>query len=161
MTTVRKPHKKDVRAKALKIMVEGGSANDVHVQLAIPLSTAQSWMRDYKVDRFQIAPMRAHHSEKDRQRALLLFREGKGYKATAKELALPVYTVRDWHREFANGMFEPERKNVSNREALKSKELHEAVVALSDAGRSHNEIVKLTGVRLQTVRSWLRRVQNV
>lgn len=46
MTTTRKPHTKNVRAKALKIMVEGGSANDVHVQLAIPLSTAQSWMRD-------------------------------------------------------------------------------------------------------------------
>jgi len=51
---------------------------------------------------------------KYREKALKLFEEGFGYKRVATLLNLSIFTVRDWHRLYRSGFFEPQIRNPGN-----------------------------------------------
>lgn len=150
------PYSREVRSQAFRIMNHGGSAFDVHSALEVPLCTATDWLRDFKVNRFEVTPSRSLYSKEIRQKALFLFQQGKGYKAVASALALPVYTVRDWHRSFKNGRFIPQPRKQTSWPEPKSNEVREKVQMLADIGLSNYKISEITGVCVSTVRLWLK-----
>lgn len=49
-----------------------------------------------------------------REIALQLFEEGMGYKRVASHLNLSMHTVRDWHRLYRCGSFEPKIREPGN-----------------------------------------------
>ncbi len=57
------------------------------------------------------------HSEDVKAKAIRLFERDFGYKATAKILDIPVYTVRDWKRDWKAGFFKA--SNLSCAELLR------------------------------------------
>ena len=103
--------------------------------------------------KFEVVPTRKICPKKIRQEALLLFQQGRGYKAVAKQLGLSIYTVRDWHQEFQNESFviNPKRgNNISQSDREKIFELH-------NAGLSRKEIASIMEIGFYSVRYTLRK----
>jgi len=92
-----------------------------------------------------------------RQRAFALFEKGYGYFATARILKLSIFTVRDWHRLYKEGFFEPELKKPGNCHSnLLPKEIKEKVREEYEAGVSVTSLCTKYGKSKSTIRYWLK-----
>ncbi len=149
-----KPYSKAIRQKALRLMTTGATAWDLVEKLDISYSSAKMWRSAFLSGNFSVEPIREKHSKELRAKALLLFKAGKGYKAVASELSVPMYTVRDWHRAYlSHGLTSAPTKRAS---AMTAEE-KEQVKALAEKGHSCQEIVEMTGFNFYPVRYALRK----
>lgn len=92
-----------------------------------------------------------------RKRAFELFKEGHGYCATASILGLSLFTVRDWHRLYERGYFDPELKKPGN--ALPNilpTEIKEKVKEDFANGASVTSLAMKYGKSNSTIRYWLK-----
>ena len=149
----RKPFSVKVRQEALRLMMNGASAWDLVEKFGMSVETARVWKSEYANGNFEVEPVRRSYSKEIREKAYLLFEQGKGYKAVSSELALPMYTVRDWHRDFHINVFEPvpgaRNKNLNDADK-------ETVLRLAKNGHSVSEIMALTGLNFYPIRYLLR-----
>ena len=91
-----------------------------------------------------------------RRRAYNLYLEGKGYKATAKQLGLSESTVRDWFRRFKVGAFDTLLSSTATTRRY-PQETIDRVIKLREEGKSWTEILALTLVPIGTAKNWVRR----
>ena len=84
----RKPFSVKVRQEALRLMMNGASAWDLVEKFGMSVETARVWKSEYANGNFEVEPVRRSYSKEIREKAYLLFEQGKGYKAVSSELAL-------------------------------------------------------------------------
>lgn len=151
-----KPYSKTIRQKALRLMITGATAHDLVEKLGISISSARMWRSSFLSGTFSVEAIREKHSKELRAKALAQFKVGKGYKAVANELSVPVYTVRDWHRDYLICGSITSHKRTSSM-TLEEKE---QVRSLAEKGHSCKEIVAMTGLNFYPVRYALRKLKE-
>lgn len=150
------PYPAEVRQEALKLMKEGTSAWQLSLKLGVSYPTTKLWKKAFDEGKFEVVPTRKICPKKIRQEALLLFQQGRGYKAVAKQLGLSIYTVRDWHRDFQNESFAMNPKRGSNI----SQSDKERILELHNIGLSRKEIASIMGIGFYSVRYTLRKYKE-
>lgn len=148
-----KPFSSKIRQEAFRLMNKGASSCELSEKLGLSISNARIWRSEFNNGNFEVEPTRRTHSIEIRQKAYSLFMQGKGYKAVANELALPVYTVRDWHRDFRNNNFHVIPTSRHKRISDSNKE---TVMRLATSGHTTKEIMEITGLNFYPIR-YLRR----
>ena len=92
-----------------------------------------------------------------RKRAFELFEKGLGYCATSRILGLSLFTVRDWHRLYKGGYFDPDLKSPGNSlPNILPMEIKKKVKEEFANGASVTSLAKRYGKSNSTIRYWLR-----
>lgn len=91
--------------------------------------------------------------EPKRREAAALFKQGYGYKKTARLLGISVYTARDWNKRFKQGRFSTELPD-SIRGYSEQKKAE--VLDLHARGYSSYRIARILGIAQSTCSKWVK-----
>lgn len=92
-----------------------------------------------------------------RQKAVDLFAQGAGYKRVSTAIGVPLYTVRDWARQYKAGKFHAE---IPDNIVCYDKDTREWAMALRRSGMSWSKFEKTTGISRATCLKWLLEEEN-
>ena len=99
----------------------------------------------------------AVHSQQVRQKAFDLFSQGAGYKRVSTAIGVPLYTVRDWERQYKAGKFHAE---IPDNVCCYDEDTRTWAVQLRRSGMSWTKFEKTTGISRATCLRWLLEEQN-
>lgn len=91
----------------------------------------------------------------ERRAAVQCFLQGKGYKATAREINVPVSAVREWRRLWQTGEFMAD-DGLVGRSPSKQRRIQELCASGCNPGR----IAELLGCSVSTVKRYLSRMSE-
>lgn len=94
-------------------------------------------------------------SDAKRSIAARLFAEGLGYRKVSALIGVPLYTVRDWRRQYAAGSF---NETLNPRTYRYPDDFKAKVVAIRRSGVSWKRLKALTGVSSATCRQWMQKM---
>ena len=97
------------------------------------------------------------HPQEVRQKAVDLFSQGAGYKRVSAAIGVPLYTVRDWARQYKAGKFHAE---IPDNIACYDKDTREWAMALRRSGMSWTKFEKTTGISRASCIMWQLEEEN-
>ncbi|HIU85020.1 MAG TPA: helix-turn-helix domain-containing protein [Candidatus Aphodousia gallistercoris] len=150
----RKLYTKQEKQSVLRAFRKGAIPAEVSRKTGHPINAVLKWHRLFLQEDYSWA----RHDDEDytlRQKALLLFKEGKGYKYVARVLGLPASQTKYWQGQykagrenfFAKGSTAPRTYPLSVRQAL--------VEQFLQSNLSKKEFCRQAGIAVSTLNIWL------
>ena len=97
---------------------------------------------------------------KIKKKAYDLFRQGYGYRASARILQLSIYTTREWKRQYDAGFFNPQRGFHRTKRVFTDEFRHKVVETMQRENLTLNETAFHFQLTRRTVSQWIERVKQ-
>ena len=119
--------------------------------LKIPKKIISFWVLQHKKEHNIPIQTRKPHSQKQKDRAIKMIKEGRASKQIAKLLKIPEDTIYFWRRQHKRKRNIP----IQTRRPYPQEQKEKAIKMVIEGGKTQRQVAKLFKVSESTISSWI------